>query len=975
VSAGQTIATLATASAPPTANGAPQTLADLQRLFDEPPDDSRVMMRWWWFGPAVTKARLARELGTMKEGGIGGVEIQPVYPVALDDEARRIRNLPYLSPEFLEALRFASDTAHELGLRVDLTLGSGWPYGGPQVPIVKAAGRLRVERVAITAGARQVALPEMTAGEALVAAFVARTTSLQPTTSETSGASNGQRARAVDPGEGLVADSLREIADIKEGSGVTDGMLALPSLPGDRHVLLAFVASRTGMMVKRAAVGAEGYVLDHYDRGALDRYLTEVGEPLLRAFGPRPPFAIFCDSLEVFQSDWTPDFLQAFAERRGYDLRPHLPALVADLGPKTAAIRHDWGQTLTELLGERFLAPMRAWAAKHQTKFRIQGYGIPPATIGSNAHADLPEGEGWQWRTLTASRWASSASHIYGRPVTSSETWTWLHSPSYRATPLDMKMEADLHFLQGITQLIGHGWPYTAEGVEYPGWRFYAAGVFNDSNPWWIVMPDVSRYLQRVSFMLRQGAPVNDVALYLPTSDAWAHFGAGRVHMIEVLRERLGPNLLGHILDASFNIDFVDDEALRAVGRVEGTALVLGGNRYRAIVLPGVERLPIDTLRTIETFARGGGTVIATGRVPALAPGFRATDADHAQVREGAARLFTAPGATGRFVADESQLSAALTRALTPDVRLSPAAPQIGVVHRRTAAADIYFIVNTANAPARATAAFRVSRPHAAWWDPMTGRATPTDLTRASKEATSVPLDLEPYGSRLLVFADQPLAGSARSSRSNVSTGASAGAPVADLSTNWTVTFASALSASAARSAGHPIAMDRLRSWTEDQTTRDFSGTATYEKRVTVPAAVLADGRTLRLDFGDATPIQPLQGRNVRQRAWLDAPVREAAVVYINDTRAGAIWCPPYAIDVTSLLKSGENRLRILVGNLAINHMAARPLPSYRLLNLRYGERFTPQDMDNLQPVPAGLLGPIRLLAGQSQDWHGRGSP
>ena len=57
-------------------------------------------------------------------------------------------------------------------------------------------------------------------------------------------------------------------------------------------------------------------------------------------------------------------------------------------------------------------------------------------------------------------------------PIASSETWTWLHSPSFRATPLDMKAEADLHFLQGINQLIGHGWPYTPPGIEYPGWRF-----------------------------------------------------------------------------------------------------------------------------------------------------------------------------------------------------------------------------------------------------------------------------------------------------------------------------------------------------------------------------------------------------------------------------------------------------------------------------------------------------------------------
>ena len=111
-----------------------------------------------------------------------------------------------------------------------------------------------------------------------------------------------------------------------------------------------------------------------------------------------------------------------------------------------------------------------------------------------------------------AARWASSANHLFDRAVTASETWTWLHSPSFAATPLDLKAEADRHFLMGVNQLIGHGWAYTSEGVDYPGWRFYAAAVFNESNPWFIAMPDVSRYLARVSFMMRQGAPANDVA-------------------------------------------------------------------------------------------------------------------------------------------------------------------------------------------------------------------------------------------------------------------------------------------------------------------------------------------------------------------------------------------------------------------------------------------------------------------------------
>ena len=110
-----------------------------------------------------------------------------------------------------------------------------------------------------------------------------------------------------------------------------------------------------------------------------------------------------------------------------------------------------------------------------------------------------------------------------------------------------MKAEADLHFLQGINQLIGHGWPYTPEGVEYPGWRFYAAGVFNEKNPWWIAMPDITLYLQRVSFLLRQGRPANDVAVYLPAADAYAHFTLGRDDLFRTAAERIGEIGRAHV--------------------------------------------------------------------------------------------------------------------------------------------------------------------------------------------------------------------------------------------------------------------------------------------------------------------------------------------------------------------------------------------------------------------------------------------
>ena len=125
-----------------TAQRAPDALGDLRRSFVTPPLDSRIMMRWWWFGPAVTEPELERELRLMNAGGIGGVEVQPVYPVVLDDPGKGLRNLPYLSDDFISALRFAADKARELDLRMDLTIGSGWPYGGPQVGADQAAGKL-----------------------------------------------------------------------------------------------------------------------------------------------------------------------------------------------------------------------------------------------------------------------------------------------------------------------------------------------------------------------------------------------------------------------------------------------------------------------------------------------------------------------------------------------------------------------------------------------------------------------------------------------------------------------------------------------------------------------------------------------------------------------------------------------------------------------------------------------------------------
>jgi hypothetical protein len=231
-------------------------------------------------------------------------------------------------------------------------------------------------------------------------------------------------------------------------------------------------------------------------------------------------------------------------------------------------------------------------------------------------------------------------------------------------------------------------------------------------------------------------------------------------------------------------------------------------------------------------------------------------------------------------------------------------------------------------------------------WDPFSGTIATATVDDASRSGNTMVLDLEPYGSRFIVFSKRTLPAAAPQTGT-----AELKAPI-DLSADWRVSFADI---------AKPVVMNQLRSWTDDEATRFFSGTATYEKEVNVPSDFLRSGLTVKLDFGEGKPL-PEQNLRSGMQTWLDAPVREAAVVYINDQRAGAVWCPPYALDITNQLRPGNNRIKIVVANLALNYMAGGRLPDYRLLNLRYGERFQAQDMDKVQPIPSGLLGPIRLL-------------
>ena len=691
---------------------------------------------------------------------------------------------------------------------------------------------------------------------------------------------------------------------------------------------LVFIASHTSQQVKRAAVGAEGWVLDPFSRQAVATHLNAVGEPLVRAFGLTPPYAVFSDSLEAYGADWTRDLPAEFRRRRGYDLLPHLPELLAGGTAEAERVRHDWGKTLTELVDENYLSQINAWAIAHHTRFRSQTYGEPAVSLSSQRLVALAEGEGPHWRAFSTLRWATSANHLFGNNITSAETFTWLHSPAFRATPLDMKAEVDLHFLIGVNQIIGHGWPYSALQVGEPGWSLYAAAVFNDHNPWHPVMPDVARYIERTSFLLRQGQPANQVALLLPTDDAWASFSPGKVSVTAEMDRLVTPSLMSSILSAGYNVDYIDADAIDKIGI-----------HYPVLVIPPTDRIPVETLRKIQQYVAAGGKAIAVGRTPTL----DANGQSAPEIASLSRQLFDRSKST--LVGDDSALEEALHKALRPDLQLENDNDAIGFIRRKLPAADIYFVANTSNHPVSVRATFATTHTFGQRWNADTG----TTVAGFEYAATAaIPVNLAAYESAIFVFGDTP---------SHLPSVDRPGAQIADLSADWKVTFTAT---------NRSISEHVLADWMSDPATRFYSGEAVYERDFTLNK--MPEGAMfLDVDGGTALTM-PAKLKGPGMRAWYDPPVREAAIVHINGHRVGSLWHPPYRLAVSGFVKQGQNRLEIKVYNTAINAWAALPPHDYQPLIAKYGDRFQMQDLDQVKPVPSGLLGTIHLVSGEAQE-------
>ena len=665
----------------------------IQSLLHHPDPAARGMTRWWWYGCCVEKDEILRELDLIQEAGIGGVELQILYPVTPDDPEKGLRNIPYGSPEFYNILDFTVKACADRGMVCDFTPGSSWPFGGPTVEEEDAQQEALPYQLDVH-GPRKFSCDFTTRFAGTVCAAVM-----------------GKMENCV-----MLPETVVDITDkfqIKELFGWPWGteLVELEIPEGDWKICF-FVISQHRNHVGKPAGNAAGLVIDHCSRRATDRLLQHMVQPVMdRAPGIR---ALFCDSIEVEGHNWSGVLLEEFRKRRGYDLTPYIYALWGDMGEITPHVRYDYFKTMSELTIENFFDPLTNFAHANKCQSRIQAHGTWGDILRVYAAADIPEGETFgDHRTLAVNtihrRLAASAGHIYGKNIISNETFTWLKRPRFTETLEEMKAAVDAVFLDGMNMIVNHGYAYSPEKAGKRGWPFYASTHINHTVPWWPLYSNLGSYIHRASTILRWGHPVSEVAVYLPQADIYADNMLSELHLAMRLEEHLGKEAMDGIQKAGYWFDYINDDALLQLGTIDNGALSLGENHYRVIILAGCSRLPVETAKKLREFTKSGGILICD-RIPSESCGLLNRVCNAQLVRE-----YMADAAPMVVENRGNALIAALISCMEPDVSLSHW-DAVGYVHRAKDNDHLYFISNLSDEEKTVTARFRYGNgPCRAW--------------------------------------------------------------------------------------------------------------------------------------------------------------------------------------------------------------------------------------------------------------------
>ena len=919
----------------------------LYESFRNPPPQARPFVRWWWNGGRVNEAEILRELDLLKQAGIGGFEINTVAMLeAVPKESLdAFPAVSWLSPEWNRMVRSTADGARQRGMIADLIVGSGWPFGGRFLQ----AGE-QTQKVSLIK--KQVVGPSVFQGDIRTLAAGRRRGRDEVLTD-----SKVVFLRLVPLHAASFDPGLDLMKDLSESGSLT------VQVPAGEHVLYLGLWEEGFTHVKLGAPGADGPVVNHFDARAVRKYLDNMSDRLAPDLGGRLGDRIratFVDSLELDHANWTSDFPDEFQRRRGYSVWAYLPFILDtetgrdedSMSDTVRRARYDFCRTLVELFHERFLQTYVDWCRANGVKSRIQAYGRETHPLLGSMLVDLPEGESWLWgeedrivpSPTVVNKYVSSAAHLSGRHQVSFEAMTNA-VPVFRETLQDFKLCYDMSLMSGVIHPVVHGFNYNPPEAGFPGWVRFGC-YLNEKNPWWPYFRHWSDYASRLSSVLLQSDAQASVAILGPRADEWSHDFLLYQPFPEVARPWYHYHLWQSLNHLGLSSDFVSEEILQKA-TFDGGRMRSGERSYQLLILEDVESVEPETAAALAALVKAGGKLAVIGHTPARSPGLKDASQRDGQVRSimdqvvggNPDRVWVVPapeppaGLRKDFVRmglgeqDRRELmkwAAGFVQklGLQSDVSITSPSADVMHVHHRLGDRDILLFSNMSRTQSADITGTYTWTDKIAWkWDPETGGRA---RFQAGPSAGILTLHLEPAESLLLVFEPGGRGGRGRVQKPSCPCNKHEKAIVLQPVSGWRAEFR------------HVIA--------DKSFSRELTQLADLSRAGNdAPLATFAGRIVYRTQFDNRVGGQML----------LDlGQVFDVSEVRLNGKPLGVRWWGRHVYPTAGALRRGRNELEIQVTTMLGNY--CKSLQAENPVAKRWAFWFP--------PIPAGLVGPVRLV-------------
>jgi hypothetical protein len=704
---------------------------------------------------------------------------------------------------------------------------------------------------------------------------------------------------------------------------VENGLLAW-DVPAGEWVILRTAMRSTGVVNAPASPEGTGLEADKMSKTHIAWHFDAfIGEILRRVpENDRKSFKIVVgDSYETGGQNWTDDMIEKFQATYGYSPVPYLPVLRGQVvGSQDLSDRFLWD--LRRLVADRvaydYVGGLREISHQHGLKTWLENYGhwgFPGEFLMYGGQSDEIAGEFWSEGSLgdIENRAASSCGHIYGKREVWSESCT-SGGPVFFRYPHTMKQRIDRFFTEGINATLLHVYIQQPYEDKNPGMAAGFGNEFNRKNTWFDHMDIFGTYLKRCNLMLQQGLYVADVAYFIG-EDAPKMTG-----------------ICSPALPKGYSFDYMNAEVLLTRASVKDGKLTLpDGMQYSLLVLPHLETMRPEVLHKIKELLNEG--LVVLGPAPKRSPSLQNYPAADNEVATLAAELWGEGNekvrtiGKGKIFADGHSLEEVFAAMdILPDLQINDD-PKVLFIHRTLAdGGDIYFVSNQNNKAITIHPEFRVAGKIPELWNPLTEEIRALKEFSVSGKITTVPLQLQRFESAFVIFRKK---GKPAASQKNFPDKE----VLVEISAPWEISFEPGK-----RGPEGTIVLDKLGDWSKspDERLRYFSGKASYKTKFNLES--LPD-KQIYVDLGI---------------------VMVTAKVKINGTDAGGVWTDPYRLNITKLLKEGENVLEVEVANNWVNRLIGdQQLPEK--------DRPTWVNISNWQadsPLqPSGLLGPVEIQA------------